>query len=262
MPNLQLNTVNLFYEQYGQGPHLVMIAGLGIDHNMWAAEYFAEEFCVTLLDNRGSGQSSTPEGPWSMEIMAGDVIALCDAIGIEKAHFVGHSMGGHITQMIGALYPQYCDKLVIACSEQIFSIISRLATRQQITLMNYNLPPRVLLQNYLPLLFSMDFLEDKNKINAFLDFMLDNPHVQSPEGYILQTEALRTHDSRKLLQHIKSPSLVLGCENDLLTPLKNSQYLAKHIPNSTLTVIPDCGHAPFVECPQTFNQLIMEYLRS
>ncbi|QDP72323.1 alpha/beta fold hydrolase [Legionella israelensis] len=262
MPHIQLKDVNLYYEQQGEGPNLVMVAGLGVDHSMWNTEYFAKDFCVTVLDNRGAGQSSTPKGPWSMKVMAADVIALCDALGIKKAHFVGHSMGGHITQMIGALYPQYCDKLVIACSEQFFSIISRLATNQQIVLMNYNLPPRVLLQNYLPLLFSMDFLENEDKVNAFLDFMLDNPYAQSPEGYILQTEALRTHDSRPLLERIKAPSLILGCEDDLLTPLKNSQYLEKHISNATLKVIPNCGHAPFVEYPEMFNQMILDYLKN
>lgn len=260
MPTLKVNDINMYYEQSGKGPDLVFISGLSVDHSMWNVKMFSDHFRVLIFDNRGVGQTDVPDGPYSMQQFADDTISLCRALGINKAHFVGHSMGGHITQLIGIHYPQMSDKLVIACSEQEFSVISYLATKMQVDLRKYNVPRELLVENYFPVLFSFGFLEDTERLDKFLKNNLSYPHPQSDKGYIAQVEAIRHHNTKQFLHKIKNRALIIGCEDDLLTPLKNSEYLKDHIPGAELKVIKECGHAPFIEKPEEFFQIIRDYL--
>ncbi len=92
----------------------------------------------------------------------------------------------------------------MACSEQEFSIISYLATKLQIELRHYSIPKKILIENYLPMLFSMDYLHRSADIDKFIKGILDNPYPQSDKGYIGKVEAIRKHNTINLLPKIKS----------------------------------------------------------
>jgi 3-oxoadipate enol-lactonase len=124
MPHTRIGEVDLYYQQVGSGPDVMLISGLSADHGMWETRRLEREFRVTVFDNRGCGQSSVPEGPYRLEMLAGDRLELCAKLGIHNAHLVGHSMGGHIAQIIAAPAPDFVERLVIACSEPTFSVIS------------------------------------------------------------------------------------------------------------------------------------------
>lgn len=260
MPKIHANGLNFYYEQTGVGPDLVCISGLSCDHTMWDVRKFSDKFRVLVFDNRGVGQSEVPHQHYTMEAFVEDTVALCHALGIKKAHFLGHSMGGHIAQYVAALHPELVDKLVLACSEPEISVISYIATKTQIDLRHHNIPLRLLIETFLPVLFSIEYLEDKRRVEQFITQTMSNPYPQSAKGYIGQVEALRTHNTKHLLSKIKSPTLVLGCKDDLLTPLKNSEYLKNHISHALLTVIDNCGHVPFIEKPKEFWKIILDFL--
>ncbi|WP_162264083.1 alpha/beta fold hydrolase [Legionella steigerwaltii] len=252
----------MYYEQTGSGPDLVFISGLSVDHTMWDLKYFTNDFRVLTFDNRGVGQTDTPDAPYSMEGFMKDTVSLCQTLGIKKAHFVGHSMGGHIVQYIAATYPELVDKAIIACSEHEFSIISYLATKLQIDLRQYHVPKKILIENYLPVLFSIDYLNLSENRDKFIQTTLNNPYPQTDKGYIAQVEAIRKHNTINLLPKIKSPTLVIGCDQDLLTPHENSIFLQNHIPGAKLITIKNCGHAPFIEKPDEFFNLILSFLKN
>ncbi|WP_419420790.1 alpha/beta fold hydrolase [Legionella sp. D16C41] len=260
MPTLKVNNLNMYYEQTGKGPDVVFISGLSADHTMWDLTYFKDSFRVLTFDNRGAGQTDVPEVAYGMDAFIEDTVALCQELGIKKAHFVGHSMGGHIVQYLAANYRELVNKAVIACSEQVFSTISYLATNMQVALRQYNIPKKLLIENYLPVLFSMSYLKEQKNRDNFVQSVLNNPYPQTNKGYIGQVEAIRNHDTTHLLAKIKSPSLVIGCEEDLLTPYENSIFLANHIPHARLATIKNCGHAPFIENPNEFFKLIASFL--
>lgn len=260
MATIRINDINLYYEQTGSGPDLILISGLSADHSMWDPKYLTDHFRVLTFDNRGAGQTDTPNTPYSMEGFMSDTVTLCHSLGIKKAHFVGHSMGGHIVQYIAANYPELVDKAIIACSEQKFSIISYLATKLQIDLRQYNIPQKTLIENYLPLLFSTHYLNHRENRDNFIRQTLDNPYPQSDQGYIAQVEAIRKHNTINLLPQIKSPTLVIGCDKDLLTPHEHSVFLQNHIPDAKLVTIKNCGHAPFIEKPHEFYKIIFKFL--
>ncbi|WP_322510149.1 alpha/beta hydrolase, partial [Anaerolinea sp.] len=100
--------VRLFYREHGQGKPMILIHGFPLDHSIWdaVAEDLSEKARVIIPDLRGYGKSPKPEGEYTMRMMADDLIALLDQLGIDKAIMVGHSMGGYITLALAKAYPQ------------------------------------------------------------------------------------------------------------------------------------------------------------
>lgn len=259
MPKLNIGKLNLYYELSGEGPDVVLIPGLACDHSFWDLSRF-KGFRTLVFDNRSVGLSDLASEDYPIMAFAQDCKALCEKLGIKKAHFVGHSMGGHIAQLIAAHFPEMVDKLVLACSEQEFSAISYYSTKAQVELWEQNLPRAALVNCYLPLLFSENFLQNEKKVEEFIQGVLSNPHPQSKEGYLQQLKAIRGHDTKAILSKIKSQTLVIGCDEDLLTPLKNSIYLKDHIPGAILKVIHGSSHLPNVEKPDEFYQTIASFI--
>jgi len=257
---LNLSRGRVAFARTGHGPDLVFVSGLASDHSLWDVERFASRFRVTVFDNLGCGQSDTPEIVSDVHALARDVAELCEALGIKQADFVGHSMGGHILQYLAADQPDLVRKAAMVCSAATFSVVSDLATTQQINLWQLGTPPQLLAANYLPLLFTPRFLGDEVRRNSYLEAVLTYPYPPSLKGYSFQVEALRKHDSRSFLGRIQCPVLVLGCEKDLLTPQEQSHFLAREIPKAQLQVIPDCGHHPFLECPDLVYGHLNDFL--
>ncbi|MEZ4640922.1 MAG: alpha/beta fold hydrolase, partial [Caldilineaceae bacterium] len=100
MPTIHTGEVNLYYEIYGEGKPLLLIAGAGCDHCFWRFQIdaLAPYFKVVAFDNRGIGLSDKPEGPYSVFEMAEDTARLMEALDIHPAHVVGHALGGYIAQ--------------------------------------------------------------------------------------------------------------------------------------------------------------------
>ena len=126
MPTVSANGVDLHYVQEGTGDDVLLLCGLGDDWTAWEAQVgpLAERFRVTVVDNRGVGLSSLPDGEFTVADMAADAIALCDAIGISSAHVMGFSMGGAIAQELAIARPDLVRSLVLvgtwAYSDRMF----------------------------------------------------------------------------------------------------------------------------------------------
>ena len=110
------NGINISYEVAGEGPWLLFSHSLGCSKAMWQSQFelLAESFQVVRYDTRGHGQTDAPAGPYSLDLLADDVKALCDALGIEQCHFVGLSMGGMIGQTVALKYPELLLSLTLA----------------------------------------------------------------------------------------------------------------------------------------------------
>ncbi len=106
----------IYYETWGRGEPLMLVSGLATDLRIWACQrlVFGRRFRCIALDNRGSGRSGKPEGPYTLEQMAADAIAVLDAEGVGRAHVVGHSMGSYIAQMMAVQHPDRLRSLTLA----------------------------------------------------------------------------------------------------------------------------------------------------
>jgi pimeloyl-ACP methyl ester carboxylesterase len=118
MPHVQANGIDIYYESQGEGGPLLLIAGLGATHHLWELQVpsFARWFRVLTFDNRGAGDSDKPPEPYSIALFADDTAALMDALGIERAHVYGQSMGGIIAQEFALRHPQRLGGLVLGCT--------------------------------------------------------------------------------------------------------------------------------------------------
>jgi len=118
MPTVRVGDIQMFYQDVGEGDPLLLIMGFGGDHLAWALQMadFAARHRVIAFDNRGVGQTDSPDQPYTMRMMAGDALGLMDALGVDSAHVLGVSMGGMIAQELVLARPERVRSLHLACT--------------------------------------------------------------------------------------------------------------------------------------------------
>ena len=118
MPKVKVNGIELNYVESGSGDPLLLIMGFGGDHLAWVFQVpaFSGKYRVISFDNRGAGQSSVPDAPYSTRMMADDAVGLLDALGVERAHVLGVSMGGMIAQEVALNHPRRVRSLQLHCT--------------------------------------------------------------------------------------------------------------------------------------------------
>jgi len=116
MPVIETNGINIYYETKGSGSPLMLINGWGGNLDSWSSRMvglLAEKHHVIMMDNRGTGRSDKPDIPYTMDMMAADTRGVLEALGIEKAHIMGFSMGGAITQELVLNFPERVQSIAL-----------------------------------------------------------------------------------------------------------------------------------------------------
>jgi 3-oxoadipate enol-lactonase len=248
MPVIEVNGISIYYETKGTGTPLMLINGWGGNLDSWSdhmIELLSEKYQVIMMDNRGTGRSDKPDIPYTMNMMAADAYELLRALGIEKAHVMGFSMGGAITQTFGVNYPDMAKSLVVcgASAGGEHSISSDPQVRMDLALIANPLPEmteRDVTIKLLYLLYSKDYVEENLEALVKDETYSDYP---TPSFALMnQSHAIGTLDTYRHLPEMKMPVLVLTGEADALVPAMNSEKIAAKIPNSQLVMIPGCGH--------------------
>lgn len=264
MPTAHANGIDIYYSQRGEGPDLLMIMGLGAHSGAWAlnAPELAKSFRVTTFDNRGAGRTSAPDEPYSMRQMADDTAALMEAIGLERAHVLGASMGGMIAQELAINNPGHIDRLVLACSRARTSEMRRRVSVAQRALYEAGVPRESIMAIQQPWGSTATLLQDPAKPAAAIAFAMQDPHPIAKHAYLRQLDATMAHDTLDRLKRIEAETLVLVGAEDILTPPYESEELAANIPNATLRILPRGGHGFSGEYPAEFNAAVVEFLGS
>lgn len=248
MPLVEANDINVYYETKGSGTPIILINGWGGNLNSWSdkvIDLLSEKHQVILMDNRGTGRSSKPDVPYTMNMMASDVACLLESIGINKSHVMGFSMGGMIAQTFGLNYPEKTLSLVL-CGTQpggIHRVGSDVNVQKDLALIA-NPPPEMTERDrtikLLYLLYSRDY------VNTNLDALVeDETYSDYPTPtYALnrQSQSISGFSSYNLLSQITFPVLVMTGMDDVLVHPQNSEILAKQITKSELIKIKACGH--------------------
>lgn len=262
MPHLTVNNINIYYEQQGSGKDLVLIGGLTSDHQVWKStlRLFSKHFRVLIFDNRGAGQSSTPDFPYTMEMMAQDTLQLMDALNISRAHILGHSMGGGIAQQIALMAPERIDQLIIACSRSKPNALANMVFSMREKLQDSGMTNDALAEYVMPFLFGDTFLNNPLLVKGFIQWTLRNPFPQSAIGYKHQLHASSTRDFSAQLHQIETRTLVIAGEEDILMKPKQASMLSKSLKNSSFVTIADCAHMPHVEKSKEFAEVVLRFL--
>jgi pimeloyl-ACP methyl ester carboxylesterase len=274
MSTVTIGDVELYYEEHGSGDPLLLIMGLATDSTAWMFQLpaFAERYRTILFDNRGVGRSAKPAGPYTIGGMADDAAGLLAALGIERAHVVGISMGGMIAQELALRHPERVRSLVLACTYPEPDEEIRLGRANSIaqlggsvdaagtaTLDMAAVDPMMIFQTLMPKVFSPNFL--MNQMPTLMQ--LFSGALQwgfSIEAIMAQVDAVMSHKATDRLRHIAVPTLVITGDADLLIPPANSDIIAGEIPGAKLVKIPGGTHGFNFETPEIFNQKVLDFL--
>jgi pimeloyl-ACP methyl ester carboxylesterase len=252
----------MYYVEAGAGEPLVLIMGFGGDHLAWGLQLqaFAATHRVIAFDNRGVGQTDSPDVPYTTGLMAEDTRGLMDRLGIERAHVLGVSMGGMIAQELALAHPHRVRSL------QLHNTLARTDpyTRACATAwveVREALPPEAALRAIALWLFApATYNERPELVETIIQSALANPYPQTVTGWRRQREAVAAHDALARLGAIRCPTLVTAAEDDILIRPRASGALAEAIAGAEFVTIPRAGHVPFWEQADAFNRLCLEFL--
>jgi 3-oxoadipate enol-lactonase len=264
MPKTKVNDVNLYYEIHGKGQPIIFISGFIADHTKWdsVVNEFAKEYQVVVFDNRGTGQSDCPAYPYTIEMLASDVVGLCKNLAITSAHFVGNSMGGAIVQMLAYNHSTLVKTAVICNSFIKVNLKSKLMIEADSILRKANAPLEARIRRTLCDLFSVNFLNKPGMADFLFKLFADNPYPITDQGYFSQLHAAGTFDSQNWISKITTPSLVIYSDEDQLVDLDSSIALAEAIPNAKNFCFNKVGHLPDNEQPELFIKVVKDFIKN
>ncbi len=254
--------IRLHYEDWGRksAPAVLLIQGLGADKHGWVMQRMALvlQYRVIAFDNRGAGRSDKPFGTYSLERMADDAVAVLDRCGVDRAHVVGASMGGAITQLVYFRHPERVRSMTLACTacrnhpwrEELLQSWADQAEERGMGDMaskaaRWVIGPR----SFRRLLPTFGWL---------------GPLAmgRSPHAFAAQVRAILAVNDHQAdhLADVDVPTLVMVGNQDILTPRGDSEELAERIPGAELVVISGAAHGFMIEHGSTFNRVLLDFL--
>jgi 3-oxoadipate enol-lactonase len=256
----EANGIRIHYELSGKkgGPVVILSHSLGSNVAMWEPQLPALEphFQLLRYDVRGHGASDAPEGPYTLEMLAQDVVGLLDLLKMEKVHFVGLSMGGMIGQHLALSHPQRLRSLVLCDTAALVPQDAQPLWRERIATARER-GMEALVDSTLERWFTPSFLKGSSPMLA----TIRKAFLATPvEGYIGASEAIRRLNTLERLSEIKVPTLIMVGEDDPGTPVAASEAMHSRIQSSKLVVLPDCRHLSNVEQAALFNQHLLSFL--
>jgi len=253
--------VDIWYEIFGEGPPLLLVSGTGHDHTLWANQfpYFKREFRCIVFDNRSAGKSGVPPPGYSLADMAGDAAAVLDAAGVEKAHVMGYSMGGHISQELCLRHPERVLSLGLhhTWARNCARLGDFQRTRKQIAERGdmETLAAFSLLGLYSHEYYDAHGGEMKDKARWLAE------NASPREGWIGQLEATLQGDTLDRLHRIEVPTLVTASSHDLIVAPHHAEEIHSRIEGSRKVILEGTGHVALIERPGEFARICLEFLR-
>ncbi len=263
MPRFSCNGADLYYETHGEGPPLMLVAGLASDSQSWLPiiEELSRHFFVITPDNRGSGRTTPQEIETGIREIADDCVALMEHLGLSSASLAGHSMGGMVALDLAIRFPDRVDNLILAATSYHNSSRNNALFSDWASTMESGTDMKLWFRNLFYWIFTWRFFENETALKEAVDYSVDYPYPQSSIAFGNQVKAIVDFDRAHEVGGIESDTLVISGREDILFPPDVCADLAKAIPGAECTVIDQAAHSIHVEQPQAFTDRILDFLR-
>ena len=257
MPVADSNGCGIYYETFGGGDPLLLVAGQASDHHGWdgVREGLQTRYHVIVYDHRGTGLSDKPKEPaYTTRLLAADAIAVLDSLGIERAHAYGVSMGGRVCQWLGIEHGARVASLIL-CSTTPGNAHG-VARDSEISAAMIKGPTDLeAARLVISTVFSSGWIATHREV-----LVAWQEHSAPPFAQALHYQCSDAHDAWALLPTIKNPTLVLHGSADRLNPAANAPLLASAIPGAELRMIEGGLHGAYLERAGECNAVVMDFL--
>jgi pimeloyl-ACP methyl ester carboxylesterase len=245
----------------GSGDPIVLIHGFPFTRDLWdfQAQQLAAHARVIRPDLRGMGRSSVPGGPYLMETLAGDIAAVLDALSIDRAAVVGHSLGGYVAMAFCRMYTERVTRLALVCSRlaadtpQIAEDRENLASRAE-------REDRVdaIVDAYVPREFAPSLLE---KRAPQIDRARAIAHQNTAPGAAAMLRGMAQRvESYDIAEELQMPVLIVAGGADQIVGLTEAEQMRAAFPNAVLRVLGRSGHLPMLEEPDALGDLLLGFM--
>jgi len=280
---IEVNDIYIYYEIHGEGKPLLLIEGLGYSSWMWFKQIpaFSKEYKVIVFDNRGVGNTDKPNSEYAIQMMADDAAGLLKALGLDSAYILGASMGGFIAEELALKYPDMVKSLVLVSTsfggKNSMPIASNLwnsfvklwglvpdvlqfSGKGSVPMINsFGLTPEKRIRYGLSLAFTSEYFKTHTEeVDRIVGWRLNN--LQPSYAWDRQLMAGMNFDAADRVSRIKAPTLVLTGSDDRVVSSESSKRLAEEIPNSRFITLEGTGHLLFIEQPEEFNKMVLNFL--
>ena len=235
---------------------LLLINSIGSTHDMWARQMPAltTSYRVIRYDARGHGASSAPRGPYTLDQLGTDALAILDAVGASSAHVCGISLGGMTGQWLGLNAPNRVRGLVLA------NTAARIGTMESWTeriALVHQKGMSAVADLAMERWFTPAFRErDPETVHAFRTMVQNCP----PDGYLGCCAALRDADLRDSISSITAPTLLIASSADTATPPEGLEFIRARVNGARLVTL-NSAHLSNVECAEEFTDAVLGFLK-
>jgi 3-oxoadipate enol-lactonase len=254
------NGITMHYTLNGpaSAPVVTLSHSLATHLGMWEPQMaaLAARYRVLRYDTRGHGGTGAPAGPYSLEQLAEDAAALLRALGIERTHFIGLSMGGMIGQLLALSHPRLLRTLVLCDTSSRMPPESRPMWEERIrTAEQHGMEPHV--EPTIGRWFTPSYIEGhRDTVDRVRAMIRQTP----PQGYIGCGHAIKMLDLTERLSAVAIPTLIVVGEEDPGTPVAASRTIHERIAGSELVILKSASHLSNIEQAAAFNEAVTAFL--
>jgi 3-oxoadipate enol-lactonase len=238
-------------------PTVVLSSSLGATRAMWdrSVERLTDFFTVVRYDTRGHGASPVVPGPYTIDDLADDVVALLDRLDLHRVHFVGLSLGGMTGLRLAARNPERLDRLVVLCTSALLGPAVGWVDRAELVRASgaEAVAPTVVQRWYSPAFL----VAEPQRVAAAEAMVAATPR----EGYAGCCEAIAAMDLTEDLPLVTAPTLAIAGQDDPATPPEHLERIATTVRHGRLLVVPDAAHLAIDEQPGTITAAIVAHLQ-
>jgi 3-oxoadipate enol-lactonase len=258
---IKANGIPMNYELSGkkESPVIVLSHSLASSLVMWNPQMDAlnPHFQVLRYDIRGHGKSDVTPSPYTLELLAEDVIGLLDALDIDRVHFVGLSIGGMIGQSLALNHIHRLRSLALCDSASVIPQEAQPIWQERINkTLSKGMEAQV--DETMERWFTPSFFKQSSPMLEIIRKQILTTPVL---GYIGCAEAIRKLNYLDQLSKIKIPTLIMVGEDDPGTPVSASEAMHKRLSNSKLVILPSARHLSNIEQAEAFNATLLKFLK-